>query len=211
MVFCDYAHIKNNEKFEPIRTQKRITFSSKEAIKDLLEEKELHNMAWGVLYDSKIWDKIRFPIGKGYEDIDTMHYLVEKAGKVVALKNQMYVYVKRKQSIVNSYRREFVEDEIKQVNRRYERVRKKYPEFYDLNDMNRIKFILRYHQKICQGTDKAFWKSKKMIGEYQFFRENYKKIRGILTEYNIQYDILFMSRKIFYYLEKIRYKVFHIE
>lgn len=57
--------------------------------------------AWNKLYRSKLFNNIRYPKGKLYEDLATTYQLIERAKKVVLLESIMYAYVQREGSIMN--------------------------------------------------------------------------------------------------------------
>lgn len=55
--------------------------------------------AWNKLYKSALFDGIRFPAGRFFEDIATTHKLVYRAERVVILEDALYNYRKREGSI----------------------------------------------------------------------------------------------------------------
>ena len=50
-----------------------IVMDNEEAISNLLYQKYYTTSAWGKLYKSELFDKIRFPVGKLYEDVETIY------------------------------------------------------------------------------------------------------------------------------------------
>ena len=143
---------------------------------------------------------IEFPIGKTYEDILTTYKLISKANKITYLKDELYVYINRKKSISNSYNTKKMLDEICAINERYNLVKEKYPSLIDINIMNRIKFIYRYYSNLCKFKD---YKTKELLNEYKFYKDNYKGVKKIITQYNFLYEILFLNRVLFYCVRKV--------
>jgi glycosyltransferase involved in cell wall biosynthesis len=56
-------------------------------------------VAWNKLYDKKLFDGIRYPCGKIFEDTFTTHKLIDKADKIVVLPEYEYFYLCRDDSI----------------------------------------------------------------------------------------------------------------
>lgn len=62
----------------------------------------LHNndvAVWNKLFDRKLFDYIKFPVGKISEDVFVMHLLIENATKIAVTKQILYNYVIRSDSI----------------------------------------------------------------------------------------------------------------
>ena len=61
-----------------------------------------HNTAWNRLYRRELFSKIRFPEGRVYEEIATIHKTVLAASKIVIIPDHLYYYVYRKGSITHT-------------------------------------------------------------------------------------------------------------
>lgn len=72
------------------------------ALKLLLQDRVLRNFFWCKLYKRDLFDGIRMPEGKIFEDILTQHLIFEKARKVVLHNVPKYHYLKRSDSILGS-------------------------------------------------------------------------------------------------------------
>lgn len=57
--------------------------------------------AWAKLYKRSLFDDIRYPVGRLFEDAATTYKLIIKAKKIVYIKYSGYKYVMRKDSITN--------------------------------------------------------------------------------------------------------------
>lgn len=55
------------------------------------------------LYKRTIFDNIRFPEGKQHEDEFTVHHIFDSCSKIVSIKDDLYFYVQRDNSIMHSY------------------------------------------------------------------------------------------------------------
>ena len=74
-------------------------YGSMEALKKLVEDEEIKNYAWGKLYRAELFDGVRYPDGRNYEDIATTYYLFDKAKKIVKIPDYLYYYLIRDDSI----------------------------------------------------------------------------------------------------------------
>ncbi|SEG25979.1 Glycosyltransferase involved in cell wall bisynthesis [Butyrivibrio sp. Su6] len=67
-----------------------------------IENSYLWCVAWGKLYKRKVFDNIRFPVGKNSEDEYIMPLILEKASKFYVLDESLYHQVLTKNSIVRN-------------------------------------------------------------------------------------------------------------
>jgi glycosyltransferase involved in cell wall biosynthesis len=108
---CGYIRkYSNREIFS--NSKKIIQYSSQEALEELLLSRNLHDYAWDKLYRKELFENIRYPIGKMYEDVFTTHKLVLKANTVVYLDEPLYYYIQRDGSIL---RKGFCEKQFHQL------------------------------------------------------------------------------------------------
>lgn len=69
-------------------------------------------LAWNKLYKKALFEDIRFPVGRAYEDIAITHKLVHNANRIILIKENLYYYVKRKGSISNSKLEKYTRDRL---------------------------------------------------------------------------------------------------
>lgn len=79
-----------------------IVMDNEEAISNLLYQKYYTTSAWGKLYKSELFDKIRFPVGKLYEDVETIYKVFADAERSVYTAEKLYYYFQRDESIVRT-------------------------------------------------------------------------------------------------------------
>jgi hypothetical protein len=77
-------------------------YNSREAIKLLIEDKVIKNYSCDKLFKAELFQDIRFPVGRNYEDIAIMYKLFDKAKSICHLQEFGYYYVKRENSISNN-------------------------------------------------------------------------------------------------------------
>ena len=79
-----------------------IVFESTEAFKEMLYGNYFSNSAWGKLYKTELFETVRYPKGKLFEDMFTTYKLINKSRKVAYGSNRLYNYLQRKDSITGS-------------------------------------------------------------------------------------------------------------
>lgn len=68
------------------------TLPPDEAVERMLYQRGLNNSACGKLYAARLWQGLRFRRGVWYEDLDVFYRVMERAGKVAAIPDALYVY-----------------------------------------------------------------------------------------------------------------------
>ena len=101
IVCCDTYLVRGERKKFRARYENDNIFDKSEAIIEILNG-NLDNAAWNKIYKSCLFNNIRYPKGRIYEDVATTYKLVYLADKVGYIKKPYYYYYKRKGSIVAS-------------------------------------------------------------------------------------------------------------
>lgn len=78
-------------------------YIGEDALEQMLLQKNLTHSAWGKLYDIKLFEHIRYPVGYNYEDLGTTYKLFSKSSKVVINSFIGYRYLLRNNSIMSSH------------------------------------------------------------------------------------------------------------
>ncbi len=78
----------------------RIDFKLKTAFDQWVEAKGYyHCYSWNKIYRRRVWEKVRFPIGRCYEDVFTTPCVMQKARRIISSTKGLYYYCKRDGSI----------------------------------------------------------------------------------------------------------------
>lgn len=82
--------------------QERRVLDTEQALGELLENGRMKNLLWDRIFHRTLFDGLRFPEGRTYEDIAVMHWLFLRAEKVACLPEVLYHYRQREGSIVDN-------------------------------------------------------------------------------------------------------------
>lgn len=141
-----------------------------EILKEILLDNNIQSYAWNKLYKKDLFDEIKYPVGKKYEDIGTTFYLLEKCNKVVVTGKPEYYYINRQDSIVNNVTETTITDYIELIMQRYDYIEENIKELSSYNK-DYLKRILR--------TAEQDIKSLKEVGDYtkKKYEELYNKVQ----------------------------------
>ncbi len=141
-----------------------------EILKEILLDRNIQSYAWNKLYKKELFDEIKYPIGKKYEDIGTTFYLLEKCNKVVVTGKSEYYYINRQDSIVNNVTESTITDYIEVIMQRYDYIEENIKELSSYNK--------DYLKRILETAEKDI-KSLNEVGDYtkKKYEELYNKVQ----------------------------------
>lgn len=173
-----------------------------DAIGLLIEDRKFRTNAWNKLYARRLFENIRFPIGKYYEDIYIMHMIYDLCSQIIFVNRQLYYYFQRNESIVHMSKLEPLLDFIEGSEIRYLYLIKKYPELEKKLSTAVIASILSVFRSIsikkinCNNEQK-----KKLIVKFKEFNRN-TVIINLAPRLKMEYILFFISVDLFYLLVK---------
>ena len=141
-----------------------------EILKEILLDKNIQSYAWNKLYKKELFDEIKYPIGKKYEDIGTTFYLLEKCNKVVVTGKPEYYYINRQDSIVNNVTETTITDYIELIMQRYDYIEENIKELSSYNK-DYLKRILKTAEQDIKNLNE--------VGDYtkRKYEELYNKVQ----------------------------------
>ncbi|MCB2353216.1 glycosyltransferase [Clostridium estertheticum] len=161
-------------------SEKAEVFTRSEALSELVldEYSGMKNFAWDKLYKKELFNDIRYPEGKYYEDIFTTYKLFSKSNKIVDIKSPKYYYLLRGDSICGSNtaskRYDYCLANIKCL----EYIKSLEPLLGDMCDkqlFNRLHFCLNDMLLLDYGTDDYVIEINEIIGK---LKQNYSILRN---------------------------------
>lgn len=141
-----------------------------EILKEVLLDNNIQSYAWNKLYKKELFDEIKYPVGKKYEDIGTTFYLLEKCNKVVVTGKPEYYYINRQDSIVNNVTETTITDYIELIMQRYDYIEENIKELSSYNK--------DYLKKILKTAEQDI-KNLNEVGDYtkRKYEELYNKVQ----------------------------------
>ena len=139
-------------------------------LKEILLDKNIQSYAWNKLYKKELFDEIKYPVGKKYEDIGTTFYLLEKCNKVVVIGKPEYYYINRQDSIVNNVTETTITDYIELIMQRYDYIEENIKELSSYNK-DYLKRILKTAEQDIKNLNE--------VGDYtkRKYEELYNKVQ----------------------------------
>ena len=77
-------------------------YTHEQALEQLISDQELGSYLWDKLWKACLFDGIRFPVGRTFEDVSVMHILFSRADKTLCLPETKYHYLQRVDGIVGT-------------------------------------------------------------------------------------------------------------
>ena len=133
IVVCGFSKVF--EKDEVMHNDRRgeiQNYSSREAIEQLFFSDRMMNYAWNKLYKTSLFEGIRYPLGKRWEDIGTTYKLFRNARIISYTPDRLYYYVQREGSITSSNELKNVLDQYDLCSLRFEDLKDDFPALIDV-------------------------------------------------------------------------------
>lgn len=100
---CGFLIVDENGNVKAVKKAKeQLCLNRDAAMEDLLLDKNVKNIAWNKLYLTDLFENVRYPHGKNYEDVATTYKLVRKANRVVIVPQALNYYLLRENSIIHT-------------------------------------------------------------------------------------------------------------
>lgn len=99
-ILCtDVCEVRASKSFVRYKFEKNFTFSAKDALNKILVD-EIDNSPCNKVYKNSVWDGVRFPVGRRFEDVATIYKTFQNSNKVGYMKKAFYYYLKREGSAI---------------------------------------------------------------------------------------------------------------
>lgn len=161
-------------------------YSRLDILKEVLLDKNIQSYAWNKLYEKELFDEIKYPIGKKYEDIGTTFYLFEKCNKIVVTSEPEYYYLKRADSLVNNVTESTILDYTEIIIQRYLYIKQNIKELRKYNNYYLAKTLITAHndienlENISEGMQQRYKKLYELVLE--IIKSNNKDIDELFSE-----------------------------
>ncbi len=205
VAICNYSIVKNGTKKSSTEHNNILVYDRIKAVNELLVAKSISSHLWNKLYKMDLWNNIRFPEGKTYEDLAVMYLIFDKVNSIVYSPIPKYNYLMRSGSIIHSMNQKQINDLKEAYTNRANFMENKYgKEIKKELDLSLAKTIKMIHAFSAESGLKDFYNSIECIEEYKVFKKITKgNMRCILSRQvglrrKMEMIILYMNRNLYY-------------
>lgn len=175
--------------------------SSKQALRELLIQNNYYfePSAWGKIYKAELFEHLRFPFGKYFEDLATTYLAVDMAKNVVCTTEKLYFYRQRNGSILNSAFNKKMLDILEIADEMYQYIIKNHP---DLEVEAKARVISAYSHILIRLPRDSRWDSLKykIYFKIKDFRKGQLMKRDIRIENKAVVLLSYLGSKGFFFM-----------
>jgi len=204
---CGYIDVYANGCRNESLDKKVYVWNQEEAIRNILLGKLLSVHAWTKLYKRKLFETVRYPVGKVSEDAYVIMDIMFQVDKAVFTPYSAYYYVHRGESINTSKYREIDLTRIEAHEKNYRLVKDRYPKMERLAYCRYLGAVGFVAHKIALTTEVLIDRDKKIF--FNLLRRNFITI--CISDYfsvkrKFSLTVLVISRLFYRKLMQILYK-----
>ncbi len=131
IAICCIDKVVNNKSVIQNIHHNRI-YTRRKALFELINDRIVNSFAWNKLYRKELFNNLRYPVGKTFEDTLLTFLLFEKANRIVHINQPLYHYIRRDDSILGSWSFEVEFNFALAQRNRFLKLSCSYPEFSQL-------------------------------------------------------------------------------
>lgn len=191
------------------KTRKRLISDTEFTVEapDILKlnlEKVIREAIWNKIYKIEMFDNVRFPEGEIYEDYGTTYLILENCRKLTFIKQYLYHYLIRRQSLSHNDRLITGEAYFKQVSKKYRYLMSKYPDLKEYCAKLYFSAVLQY----CNRISTTFGNKEKLVEfrqeavdlneKYKFYLDFDEKVNFFLFRTNIVVFSIFNRIRLYF-------------
>lgn len=192
---CDYVTFSDKVNFE-YRDNIKI-YSREQALRDIITDGAITNFLWNKLFKKSLFNKVRFPKGKIYEDLYVMPKLIMSSKKVCYDNSKLYGYFKRNNSYVNTYNDQKNNNYLSFCDECYEYLSK-----YNFLEEDLVKYRCFYiysaFLQAAKSKCKNIFKDEYMDSYYKLFKQSFKINNNYSMKRKVLFYILYVNKDLFY-------------
>lgn len=151
MAVCGYAVRRGN--LSEYFTYKDTVTGKEEICRSILESDSIGSYVWNKLFSARLFDTVRFPEKRFYEDVMTTYKTVLQCEKIAVISEPLYNYVRRNGSIVTTCDLDFLKDLIKAIDGRNEAIIESLPELAKHDNVSKLEINIYVWNQICKRRD----------------------------------------------------------
>lgn len=175
---------------------KIIVYDSREAIRKVVEDKEIHSFVWDKLYRRDLFTGFRFRQGVILEDIATMYKIFMRAKKIVVCNVPKYYYYQRKDSALHMRNEALNWDQFCVYKERKTVLEQDYPELRELLITSLVSFGIASYNTLLLKDSISGEEEQQKKEILSIIREHEKEIKKKkYGKRELRYRIAFIMNK----------------
>lgn len=204
VVACEFMTFTKTPKFK--LGSKREIYNNEEAMRLLLEGRDISNFLWNKLYKRDLFKGIQFREGKIFEDLDVMYQIIDRSKKICVIDDVLYGYYQRSDSYVHKFDDNYISNYIEVYNDKRKFLLKNYPKLkIQINNETALSIFVLFRM-IVISRKKGLLEDRTILREYQ----RLLKLKGKVSLSGLKkilINILIIDRYLFYYIANILYRI----
>lgn len=177
---CNFYNVVGNNKVLKNPNNGIQEYNKIDILREILVDSKIQSYAWNKLYKKELFDNIKYPVGKKYEDIGTTFYILEKCNKIIVTGTPEYYYLNRDDSIVNNVNEKTITDYIELITERYDYIEKNLKELDQYNKYYLTKTLITAYNDIVNLKNIENETRKK-------FNDLYEKVKKIIECHEVEF------------------------
>lgn len=179
LAMCGYSE-EGGKKWHRKKTTGAGIYSGREALSFLVNG-QMSVTAWDKIYHKSIWENLRFPEGRVYEDTAVIPNIIAESDNITIIEDELYCYrIMRPGSITAELDDGKLQDWLMSLEDRERYIARKYPEFYGaLLRSDEIAMIVMWHRVAqkdsqCSRESAEILRKRIMAGRKYLKHNDYK-------------------------------------
>ncbi len=173
MSICSHRVVYDTGRIIEKETKERSVLDSKTVLARILYDDGIDLSAWAKLYDIGLFNNVRYPKGRIYEDSATTYKLIDLCDKVSINSLGKYNYIIRSDSISNNKFNTKKMDLITSTKEMTDYISKKYPDLQEACDRRLMYAYLSTLSQLANSREKYPQEQKILVN---YIKKNSKKI-----------------------------------
>lgn len=173
MSICSHRVVYDTGRIIEKETKERTVLDSKKVLERILYDDGIDLSAWAKLYDIRLFNNVRYPKGRIYEDSATTYKLIDLCDKISINSLGKYNYIIRSDSISNNTFNPKKMDLITSTKEMTDYISDKYPDLQSACDRRLMYAHLSTLSQLANSKQK-FPKEQKILVDY--VKKNGKKV-----------------------------------
>lgn len=211
MVVCPFQKVGDDEDDADEKAKDDVDsfkiLSHKEVVEQMFQENyEMFIVAWDKVFRKKMWDNLRYPVGRIHEDQFTTYKTLYESESVGLMEHPLYFYRIRNNSIMGNYKPKAALDDIDALHEKMYYFSTKEEWEYATCVSRSLEHIVYHYQKAKKsGADDVALKIREIFKE-DWKQIKKKKLKGIPKERTAYFNSFYISDGWMQFYMKIYWK-----